>query len=292
MSIRDLISGLFILLVLALLIFVGFYALYLYSVELLLYLLLVITGVVAILLVRSYFWTKIRTDIDLDEYKRILKKTTHPLFYSSIVKRVTIKSIDGDAEIDYRMECKNTSSAPLSKIKHEIEHDGRLSSLSACVNGEDFTESLVCEKFHTFKIMENGTEFEIQKPFTMKLVFDLASKDIKPKENFGYGYTFACEKLFPKIAEKDKESTSVFINHPTSLLAVSVELTGKMQFVPDGVCVKVFSKHEVEDFDEEKRCETMYPHRILAHKQRILWEVVNPKIACYYILYIQANQKV
>jgi hypothetical protein len=288
MSTKDILSAFFILIVLAILIFVGLYSLYIYSIEYLVYLLLIITVAGAILLVRSYFYTKVRADIDLEEYKKILAKTTHPLFYARIMKRVTIKDTDGNAEIDYRMECKNTSSEPLCKIKHEIEHDGKLASLSAYVNGEDFTKDLTLENFHTLKVLEDGTEVEIKKPFTLKLMFDLTSRKIRPAEDFGYGYTFTCDKLFPKIKEKGKESTAVFINHPTSLLVVSVELPDTMQFVPEGVYVEVLSKHEVEDHDEENRCSIKYPYRLLNHKRRILWELENPKIASYYVLYIQA----
>jgi len=288
MSTKDFLSAFFILLVLATLIFAGLYSLYVYSIEYLLYLLTIITVVGVILLARSHFYTKVRAELDLEEYKKILAKTTHPLFYSRIMKRVTIKDVDGNAEIDYRMECKNTSSETLCKIKHEIEHDGKLASLSAYVNGEDFAKGLVLENFHTLKVLEDGTEVEIKKPFTLKLVFDLTSKKIRPREDFWYGYNFTCDRLFPKIKEKGEESTSVFINHPTSLLVFSVELPNTMQFVPEGVHIEVLSKHEVEDHDEENRCNIKYPYRLLNHKRRILWEVENPKIASYYVLYIQA----
>lgn len=289
MSTKEFLSALFISIVLAILIFAGLYSLYIYSLEYLLYFLAIITMVGTILLVRSYVYTKIRANIDLEEYRKILAKTTHPLFYGRIMKRVTIKDRDGNAEIDYRMECKNTSSETLCKIKHEIEHDGKLASLSAYVNGEDFTKDLKRENFHTLKVLEDGTEVEIKKPFTLKLVFDFTSKKIGPREDFGYGYTFACNSLFPKIEKKDEESTSVFINHPTSLLIISVELPDTMQFIPDGVHIEVLSKHEVEDHDEEERCNVKYPYRLLNRKRRILWEIENPKIASYYTLYIQAN---
>jgi hypothetical protein len=291
MSTREALSGLFILVILVLSIFAGLYALYIYSFEYLLLLLSIITAVGGVLLARSYYRDKVRVDIDLEEYKKILKRTTHPLFYSRITKRVTIKDDGVSAEIDYRMECKNTSSSPLKKIKHEIEHDGRLESLSACVNRDDFTEGLKLENYRTLRVLEDGTEVDIQKPFTLELVFDLTAKNIEPRADFGYGYTFACEKLFPEIKEKDKESTSVFINHPTSRLIVSVEVPEKMRFVPEGVYVKIFSKHEVEDDNEENRCNVKYPYRLLNRKRRILWEVVNPKIASYYVLYIQASQE-
>jgi hypothetical protein len=288
MSTKEVVFGFLILTVFIVLIFSGLWALYIYSVEYLLILLGIITGVGIVLLIRSYYLSKISASIDMNEYERLLMKTTHPLFYHVIMKTVTIKNADGDATIDYMMDCKNTSSECLSKIKHEIDHDGSIESLKATVNKQDFTKKLVLENFHTLKVLSDGKEIDRKRPFTLKMVFDVASMEIAPKADFRYGYTFTCQKLFPKLPIKGEESTSVFINHPTALLIISVELPDTMSLVTEGTHVEIYSKHEVEDFNEEKRCSVKYPVRVSNHKRKILWEVENPKIASYYTLYVQA----
>jgi hypothetical protein len=287
---RSWIVALVTAIVTATLIFASTYALYLYFKELLLGIIGVLTGVGLVLLVNSYYRSKIEIGYELAELDRFKTGETHPLFYYRVEKNIVIHNKEGNATVDYHMECKNTSSRSLPQVKHEINYDGDMKKFSATIDGEDFTASVKKELFFRQKI-EGEQKISVKQPYTLKIWFDLREEKIKSNYDFEYGYAFANDGLYPDMDKKGCEFSGVHINHPTELLIFRIELAESLQFVEEGIAMQVVDKHDVEDSLEMEKCLKLHPWFMSRNKRRISWEITKPKIASTYKLYFQTSAK-
>jgi len=263
--------------------------LYVVAREALLVLLVIIASASAILLVQSYYRSTYETHLSLSELYRYKSRQTHPLYYYIIRKDIHIIDATGKAQVDYRMECKNTCPKNLPQIKHEINFDGKIEEFHAHVNGKVFNEKVKRDLYFRQQIMEHE-KVDVKQPYNLKVLFNVKSERIAPDQDFDYDYSLLCTKLYPNMDKKDEEYTAIHINHPTDLLVIRIEVPQNLRFIKDGISIQVLDKHDIRDCLEEEKCLKIYPWFVSRDRRRISWEIPNPKIACSYKLYFQAQE--
>ena len=231
----------------------------------------------------SYVKSEIIEDYEISEYKRMKLQETHPVFYRRISKYVSIKNDKGDADIDYHMESRNSGEDSIQQLVHEIHHDGRLQNYNAYSDGRKVTPEY---RRFILKELVNG-EVLPSLARVLKIKFDFREDVISPKDNFSYGYVLTYSEIFKSMFEEDY--TGQRIMHPTALLVMSLEAPRGNKFIEKRV--EVVDKHEVADSREGKKCNELYPPKIIHGGKRMNWEVPEPKIACTYKLYFKVARK-
>lgn len=250
---------------------------------------LILAGLVLLIvaiLMRESFRERTEERRRLKEYEEIKFGRTHPLFYNRILKVVDITTNKGNASIEYFMDCQNISGKPLEQITHTISHDGGLASLEGSINKVDAGNNLDFEKFVRQRI---DSKKPIERPFEVKLVYNLKKKNIQHREYFSYGYRMDFKEVYKEMFKRGKESSSVRIKNPTKLYTITIDAPNDLNFVQDGIYIKIVDMHEVEDSLEMEQCLKMHPPKIIKGGKRILWDVALPKIASRYILYFQVG---
>lgn len=199
-----------------------------------------------------------------------------------------INAENGDADIHYYFECKNTKNI-LRNLRHRIEYDAtealKQDEIAVLVNGtrSDFTVDTVtnCKvegNNHTIKKFVTALCIKLDPPM---------SKDQK----FTYEYGIKGKGIYPKVKTDEGEVSSHNVMHQTDLLRFRIYAPDKYQFTR--CWIEIQDYNTTRDTVEETNClaPECAPKKIHDNTE-ISWEIKDPKITYTYKLYFKIGNRV
>jgi hypothetical protein len=247
--------------------------------------LVAVTIVVALFLLRNLVMTRVEVSLKAKRYEEMLSGFTHTYNVLNGTKEIRLLDKDGDAIIKTSFVCRNADEK-LDSVHINISHDGalKIEDVECDFNGITIIPSNV----EMQKIINDQTAEPIS-PMPYRLIFEIRpEKPVLPRQIFAYGYKYKCNKLYPYITEKGKESTIVEILHPNSKLTFIVISPEGYEF-DDEKKFSVYDRDGIEHITEMKRIEVANLPYFTSRRKTLIWNIIEPKIADRYKLYFSIS---
>lgn len=248
-------------------------------------------GLIIIVALALFNWWEDRAEAlntarsELKVYKKLAEMRTHTYRVIESTKEIKMLNDEGDVTVSYQFHCENTSERNVDRLRLRIQHDGNIESLHCEINQKEVQPK---EKRELLTI-DAKTREEIDS-MAHTLVFYISPPEvIKPQGIFDYFYSYVGKKLYPKVKEKNKESTSTSVQHPTACL--NTVLHAPQGYVFSDFKIEVLEREDSRHIAEEERIFRECPPMLMNGGKMILWPLRDPLLASNYRIFFSIIAK-